>query len=189
MKKLTSLATVLFCCCLGGSALAQASASLSLSTSEGAKTSGSGEGYMAKYRPKAGLVEMGIFGGVLLPSKDHNFQQQTKPHQAFKSIAPDFGLRVGYYPLAFLGGELEAAVMPTETEDDGSAGLWAARAHVIGQLPYWSVAPFALVGGGRMGAGSNAMGSDGDPLLHFGVGREGSPGRLSDASARICGTT
>ncbi|MCA9595794.1 MAG: OmpA family protein [Myxococcales bacterium] len=168
MKNLSVLASFAGTCLLAGSAWAQASASLSLSTSEGA--SASGTGYMSKYRPKAGLVEVGLFGGVLLPSKDHNFQDESKPQQAFKSIAPDLGLRVGYYPLAFIGGEVEGAVMPTKTKDGEAAGLWALRAHVVGQLPYWSIVPFAVVGGGRMGAGSNAMGSDGDPLLHFGLG-------------------
>lgn len=126
---------------------------------------------MTKYRPEDGLVEVGLFGGVLFPSKTHNFQDESRPHQPFKSIAPDIGLRVGYYPLAFLGAELEGAVMPTRTKDDDeSAGLWAVRGHLVGQLPMYSIVPFIVAGGGRMGAGSDSMGSDGDPLIHFGAG-------------------
>ncbi len=149
-------------------ALAQ-EASASWSTEGGLQ--GASTGYMAEHKPEPGLMEVSIFAGVLFPSKDHNFHDETKPHQAFKSVAPDIGLRLGYFPMTFLGAELEGAVMPTRTRgDDDSAGLWAFRGHVVGQLPLYSIVPFAVVGGGRMGAGSNAMGSDGDPAVHFGVG-------------------
>lgn len=150
----------------------EAGASLSLSTESGADAKTSGPDVDdERLRPESNLVEVGVFGGLIFPSSKHQLKSSDSAHQPFAKIAPELGLRVGYFPLAFLGAEIEGAVMPTKTRsDDEPAGLWAARAHVVGQLPYWRIAPFALVGGGRMGAGSNAMGSDGDPLIHFGVG-------------------
>ncbi len=179
MRTVTTAFVALVSVTATSTAFAQAdaggSASFSFSSDSGASSSAEGDanakGYMSKYRPEDGLVEVGIFGGVLFPSKDHNFQDEARPHQAFKSIAPDIGLRVGYYPLSFLGAELEGAVMPTRTKDDDeSAGLWAVRGHVVGQLPMYSIVPFIVAGGGRMGAGSDSMGSDGDPAIHFGAG-------------------
>jgi OOP family OmpA-OmpF porin len=121
-------------------------------------------------KPTAGLFEVGLFGGVLFPSKSHNFQNELRSHQAFATAAPDFGLRLGFAPLAFLAVELEGALMPTRTELNDDSALWATRGHVLGQLPLFSVAPFVVVGGGRMGAVSNAVGSDSDPLLYVGAG-------------------
>ena len=154
-----------------------ASASFSLSTSDGASADasvdgdGDGVGYMQRYKPVPNLWEIGIFGGVLFPSSSHNFHNENRTHEAYSDVAPDVGARVGYYPLSFLGAELEGAVMPATTADtDEAGGLWAIRGHVVGQLPTMSIVPFLLVGGGRMGAGANSMGSDSDPLFHFGGG-------------------
>lgn len=170
MKKKSTWLCLLLLASLPETAVAQsdAAASASFSTSGGLDTSSSG--YLSENKPEDGLFEVSLFGGVLFPSKDHNFHDENKSHQAFRSIAPDIGLRLGYFPLTFVGAELEGAVMPTRTEDDDSAGLWAFRGHLVGQLPLYSVVPFVVAGGGRMGAGSNAMGSDGDPLFHFGLG-------------------
>jgi OOP family OmpA-OmpF porin len=60
--------------------------------------------------------------------------------------------------------------MPTKVADGSNAGLWAGRAHLIGQVPLGAVMPFAVFGVGALGAGSNALGTDVDPALHFGVG-------------------
>jgi OOP family OmpA-OmpF porin len=60
--------------------------------------------------------------------------------------------------------------LPTKTEDGSNANLWALRGHGVGQVPLGSVTPFALVGFGRLGAQSDAMGKDSDPAFHFGAG-------------------
>ena len=45
--------------------------------------------------------------------------------RTFASVAAaDLGLRFGYYPLRWLGGELEAGLMPTRTDPDASALLY-----------------------------------------------------------------
>jgi outer membrane protein OmpA-like peptidoglycan-associated protein len=146
-----------------------ATGSLSASSSEGVSASSTGE------RAEDNFIELGIFGGILFPSKEHNFEDADteagkKQHQEFKGAAPDFGGRIGYYPVRYVGVEFEGAYMPSGTQDGGSANLWALRGHVVGQVPLGGVTPFALIGGGRMGASSDAMGSDSDPLFHFGVG-------------------
>ncbi len=148
---------------------ASGSGSLSMSTNGGADADASGS-WMQKYRPAPNLVELGVFAGVLLPSKNHNFMLRSHQFQKFDSAAPDFGIRAAYFPLSFLGAEVEGALMPTHTADSKSALLWAVRAHGIAQLPMYRITPFVLLGGGRMGAQSSSLGNDGDPLLEFGGG-------------------
>ena len=165
---------------VGAPALAQddggsASADLSFSTADGATASSTtpdsgGGGYMDKYKPEANLVEIGMFMGMMFPSSNHNLQDEDFAHIPFDPIAFELGARLGYFPLSFLGVEAEGAVMPTDTEDGTAAGLYAMRAHLIGQLPYWSVTPFVLLGGGALGANSGRMGNDMDPAMHFGAG-------------------
>ncbi len=118
---------------------------------------------------KANYFEVGLFGGALFPSSNHAFQTNGR-HEKFDSPVPELGVRVAYFPVAFLGAELEGAAGGTKTESGASADLWAARAHALVQLPGHALVPFALLGGGVMGAGSNALGQDSDKLFHFGVG-------------------
>ncbi len=122
-------------------------------------------------KPLERHFEVGVFGGAIFPAKQHNFHDENRPHQSLQSVAPEVGGRVAFFPLAMLGAEVEGAVAPTKTKDDeDAAGLWALRAHALGQLPLAGVTPFVLLGMGRLGAGSNALGSDSDPALHFGAG-------------------
>ena len=132
-------------------------------------------------RSEDNYLELGIFGGAIFPSKDHNLEDSTSEqlghHQPFKSAAPELGLRLGYYPVRYLGIEGEGAYMPTKTTNTGavnasgdSANLWAARGHLVGQMPLGAVTPFVLIGFGRLGAKSDAMGTDSDPAFHFGAG-------------------
>lgn len=128
--------------------------------------------YMKRYLTEPNLWELGLFGGLMFPSSNHQlYAPELGPNvqQGFKTSA-DLGVRFAYFPLAFVGAELEAAVMPSELSDGSSGGLWAARGHVMGQLTSMSVTPFVLVGAGMLGASSNAMGSDTDEAFHFGVG-------------------
>ncbi|MBL8969371.1 MAG: hypothetical protein JNK56_02265, partial [Myxococcales bacterium] len=95
-------------------------------------------------------------------------------YKPYQKVAPEIGLRFAWYPLAFLGGEIEGGVMPTKTvPPDGSAGaratLFNFRGHLIAQIPFWRITPFILVGGGMIGT-SGALGSDVDPSTHFGGG-------------------
>lgn len=128
--------------------------------------------YMKRYVPEANMWELGLFGGLMLPSGEHQLFAPNLPNtaqQPFKASG-EVGLRVAYFPLTFLGVEAEAAAMPSEADDGTAAGLWAIRGHVIGQLPGRSITPFVLFGAGALGASSDAMGNDDDDALHFGLG-------------------
>ncbi|MEB2314394.1 MAG: OmpA family protein [Sorangiineae bacterium] len=139
-----------------------------------ASASTEGVSLSAAERAEDNYLELGIFAGALFPSSSHNFQdssaEERRLHLKFKSVAPEVGLRFGYYPIRYLGIEAEGMYAPTQTEDDESASLWAIRGHLVGQLPLGAATPFAVLGGGRMAGKSSVMGTDSDPALHFGIG-------------------
>ncbi|HEY6726614.1 MAG TPA: OmpA family protein [Polyangiaceae bacterium] len=147
---------------------ARASAS---ATTTGAGASAGEVPYMQRYVPEANLWELGLFGTIMFPSPSHRFIEPGSglPQQDLDPAA-GFGVRFAYFPLAFLGLEIDGAAMPTATEDGSSAGIHVARGHLIGQLPGSSVTPFVLFGMGALGATSEAMGTDTDPAFHFGGG-------------------
>lgn len=134
--------------------------------------------WVQRWAPERNMVELGVFGGVLLPARDLELFEPRlgRPRQGFlplATLAPDVGVRVGYFPLRFLGVEAEGAIMPTSTLDDGyGVRLWAARAHLVGQLPFASITPFVVVGGGVLGMSSHPLilGTDIDQAFHLGLG-------------------
>ena len=88
-------------------------------------------------------------------------------------MAPDIGLRLGYYPSRFFGIEGEAAVLPTRISGaDERATLYALRGHAVAQLGLWSVTPFIVAGLGGLGVSSDraALGNDVDFAFHYGGG-------------------
>jgi outer membrane protein OmpA-like peptidoglycan-associated protein len=132
--------------------------------------------WIKRYRPTAHQMELGIYGGIMLPNTEHELYAPDPATgganwASYKKVAPDIGLRFGYYPLPFLGVEVEGGVMPTKLRDGSeSALLGAFRGYGVLQLPY-RIAPFALIGYGIMGTtGSTRLGKDVDPALHFGGG-------------------
>lgn len=118
-------------------------------------------------RASANYFEAGLFGGIIKLSDDHALE--THDHQPFKT-AGELGARVAYFPLSFLGAEFEGMAGGAKTQSGEPADVWAVRGHALVQLPGNIVVPFALVGGGVLGASSNATGSDSDKLFHFGIG-------------------
>jgi len=159
---------------------AGAEGSISLSTDKGAKADGktskkgkaadqSGTPWIKRYRPERMMMELGVFGGILLPSKQHEFYDPANTWQQYKGLAPDIGLRFGFYPLRVFGIEVEGAVMPTKTADNVGATMFGFRGYALAQLPF-RIAPFALVGIGAMGGAGNSLGTDIDPVLHLGGG-------------------
>ena len=130
----------------------------------------SAEPWIKRHRPTAHQLEGGVYGGVLLPNTEHELYDINNTWQPYKKVAADIGLRLGYYPLSFLGLEVEGGLMPTKLRDDGSKALLGAfRGYGVLQLPY-RVAPFALVGFGMMASTGSRLGGDIDPALHFGGG-------------------
>lgn len=160
---------------------AEASSAVSLSSESGADSSADAsandsapateeEAWIDRYPAENMLFELGIFGGLLFPSGDHNLQDEQRVQVPFSDVAPDFGLRAAFLPLSFFGVEAEGALMPTSSTDGASALLYAVRGHGILQLPMWSIQPFLLVGGGILGADNSSNGDDADPAFHFGGG-------------------
>jgi len=139
------------------------------------------EKWIRRCRPERNMWELGLFGGVQFPASNthelFNAQMQLDSGDTFwrphRKVNAEIGLRVAWFPLSFLGGEVEGGFMPGKTLEDGVPAnrvmLFNFRAHVIGQLPFWRIAPFILVGGGMIGT-NGALGFDVDPSTHFGGG-------------------
>ncbi|MEZ4379790.1 MAG: OmpA family protein [Nannocystaceae bacterium] len=128
--------------------------------------------WMRKYKPERNMAELGVYGGLLIVSDDHDFfHPSTAPQIPLWKLGPDVGARVGFYPLSFLGVEVEGGVMPTKARTDlnESVLLYGVRGHAILQLPY-RVAPFILGGYGMVGVSSEVVGNDIDPVGHYGIG-------------------
>ncbi len=124
------------------------------------------------YKGQKNLVEVGVYGGVLIPSKDHEFYDP--PAITHQEITPpiDLGLRAAFFPFHFFGIEAEAGILPTAGRTTNqSALLWTVRGHLIAQYQA-RLTPFVLVGAGAMGVSSDtdALGDDADPTFHAGVG-------------------
>ena len=136
--------------------------------------------WIHRWAPVRHMVEIGVYGGVWFPSKHLELFGPTESgsgagNQRLNTVAPDIGLRAAYFPLRFLGVEIEGGVMPTKTKSsDVAATAWALRGHVIGQLGLWSVTPFILAGAGLVGMDSasppRGIGKDQDVAIHFGAG-------------------
>ena len=130
--------------------------------------------WIRRWAPEKNMGEIGVFGGVFLPAVNHDFYNPQSGQKPLWSVAGDVGLRGAFFPLPYLGVELEGAGIPARirSSTNDPAILWAARAHVILQLPFWSVSPFILAGGGAMGVSSPPilLGKDVDPVAHWGGG-------------------
>lgn len=136
-----------------------------------------------RFRPERNMLELGLLAGIGFPASETHqlfdpYRQRDSPGsnsfwRPYRPVNPAFGLRFAWYPLSFLGGELEGGIMPSKIlvagEPTDRATLFNFRAHLIGQLPLWRVAPFILVGGGLIGT-SGALGKDVDPSLNLGGG-------------------
>ena len=119
--------------------------------------------------PIAGQTELGLYGGLLLPAREHSFfGTQWRP---LRPALGSLGVRIGYYPLRWGGVEAEAGGFPGFTKDGDYFNSFAVRGHAILQLPY-RVAPFVLGGAGALMVRTpNAvLGTDTDPALHLGLG-------------------
>jgi OOP family OmpA-OmpF porin len=134
--------------------------------------------WIHRWAPEKSIGELGIFGGAFFPSPRHElfYPDRALPDQGFKPlarVAPEVGVRLGYYPLRWLGFEFEGAVMPARlAEVADPAMVYSARGHAVFQLGLWSITPFLLVGGGGLGIASDndVLGNDIDPMVHFGGG-------------------
>jgi len=151
---------------------ASASGSASLGT-EGASSEGdaaaSGEKSDKDYEPQDMEFTMGASLGLMFPASDHNLRHEDERIEEY-GLAFGGALRFGFHPIRYAGLEVEGAWMHTSVDNDSSAALFAGRAHAMLQFPIGRIVPFAVVGLGALGAGSNSMGTDTDPAFHFGLG-------------------
>jgi outer membrane protein OmpA-like peptidoglycan-associated protein len=174
------------------SALAQdASAGASLSSAEGLTTSSSSGGagepdlegeahatdsFMRRHRPTNLSFEAGLYGGVNFFPSEHNLQDLDvvvdNGHDKL-ATGPELGLRLAFFPLAFIGLEAEGGVILSHTAtSEASANVLVLRGHAIAQLPFGRLVPFILMGGSMFSLSSSdeALGNDADPAFHFGGG-------------------
>ncbi|MEI9948941.1 MAG: OmpA family protein [Pseudomonadota bacterium] len=189
-KPLTGWVVWGFSFTVAGSAFAQAagtSGSVSVSSKNGATSDASASAaaptvseapakaepfdpYEPGLPPEGNVLELGIFGGAIFPSSDHNLRYEAYPQQRY-DVGPEVGARLGYYPLSFVGLEAEAMTAASKVKDtETSAALYAVRGQLVLQAPLPYVAPFILGGFGKLGAISRAMANDSDPAWHFGIG-------------------
>jgi OOP family OmpA-OmpF porin len=133
--------------------------------------------WIRRWPPQRNMVEVGIMGGVYVPGENHELFEPTfdladQGFRRYATLGPEIGLRVGYLPLRWLAIELEGAAMPTKTDTDVDATIFTFRGGLLAQLPYWSVTPFVVAGGGLLGVASerSAVGNDIDPAAYFGGG-------------------
>ena len=122
-------------------------------------------------------VEIGVFGGAYFPGDRHEFFEIGVADQGpLEDVAPTVGLRLGYFPWAFIGAEAEFSWVPTvlDGEADASANLLNGRGHLIGRLPGMRFTPLAVAGvtAGGVLSSNSVLGDDVDLLAHYGVGAE-----------------
>lgn len=123
-------------------------------------------------KPERHMFEFGIAGGLMLLSPTHGiYHSIDTPHQPFNRPAGEFVLRAGYYPIRWVGVELDGRVIPTRVANDERATAYSMRAQVIAQLPH-RVTPFVVAGGEMLGVSSSpaAIGNDTDFGFHAGGG-------------------
>lgn len=124
---------------------------------------------MQRHAPTAGHVELGLYGGLMVPAYAHGFYSTH-----WRPLRPELGsvgVRIGRYMLPWFGGEVEAGALPGRTADGQRFTGLALRAHTVFQLPY-RIAPFVLAGVGVLAVRSpvKVLGSDYDPAGHVGAG-------------------
>jgi outer membrane protein OmpA-like peptidoglycan-associated protein len=157
---------------------ASASGAVSTPASRGGLSKRTDRPWIQRWAPERNMAEIGVYGGIFLPARDielfePNLNLPRQGFKRFRPVGPEVGARIGYYPLRHFGIEAEGGWSPTRLVDDGQpVNLWTVRGHLVGQLGWWSVTPFALVGAGAIAASSaaSAVGTDIDPALHFGLG-------------------
>ena len=135
----------------------------------------SSDSFMRRYRPTTPGLELGLYGGVTVFSADHNLQSlAVTSRTGHQELDPggQLGLRLGLYPVSFLGGEVEGGLIFSKTGTTGEdAKIWVIRGHGILQLPLGRLVPFVLGGGGLFALQtSGSIGDDQDPITYVGGG-------------------
>ena len=129
--------------------------------------------WIKRYAPRPLTAELGVYGGMLFPSPNHGLfdESAVMARPEFNTVAPDLGVRLGFYPIRHFGIEAEGSAAPVSAEGSRTTMLLP-KGHLVAQIGLWSVTPFVLIGTGGIGVDSSAsaLGADTDPMLHFGGG-------------------
>jgi hypothetical protein len=130
------------------------------------------EPWIKRYRPdQRNQMELGIYGGIMLPAADHELYDPSLTWQSYKKVAPDIGLRFGYYPLSFLGLEVEGGVIPTKIGDAAAPTRCSAPSAATASSSCRTASPRSRsIGVGVLGTNGSTVGNDVDPAMHFGGG-------------------
>ena len=118
--------------------------------------------------------EIGLFGGVLRASNDHELFNAGAgiEQRRYEAWSPDFGVRLAFYPASVFGLEVEGAAMPTQLRTgSGDARLYRLSGHGVLQYP-GRFSPFVLAGASAYGVQSDddVQGDDTDIVFHWGLG-------------------
>lgn len=124
-----------------------------------------------KPMPYDGAGEFGLFGGIhIFPERHELYEVGKSPQKPLNTVAPNLGVRVGFFPWRFVGLEGEAALIPTAADDDSAQALaFNLRGHLVGQYP-GRLTPFVVAGAGALGISSGGLGEDVDGEFHYGLG-------------------
>src|SRR5262249_35143746 len=118
--------------------------------------------------------EAGVYAGMAWFSSELNLQDLafTTVHHSYQEInsSPSLGVRVGFFPLSFLGAEVEGGGIIAHTPDGQPATILTVRGAVVAQLSFAHIVPFVDGGGGMMSLDSDSLGKDPDPVTYFGAG-------------------
>jgi outer membrane protein OmpA-like peptidoglycan-associated protein len=124
-------------------------------------------------RPRHLYFELGLFGGVFIPDEEHEFYDQNLVEQEpLQTVSPNFGVRLAFFPLSWLGLEGEGAAVLSKTDiTGGTANLFTGRGHLVLQIPF-RVTPFILGGAGNtwLVSDEDVLGEDRDRVFHGGAG-------------------
>lgn len=125
---------------------------------------------MRRYAPVDGQLELGLYGGLMLPSGNHSFYGTQ--WRMLRPVVGSLGARIGYYPLRWFGGEVEFGGFPGRTAEGRYFNAFTVRGAAVLQLPHYRIVPFVLVGGGKMAVRTpnEVLGTDIDPAMQFGTG-------------------
>ncbi|HTQ05642.1 MAG TPA: thrombospondin type 3 repeat-containing protein, partial [Polyangiaceae bacterium] len=128
------------------------------------------EPYEPGLPPEGNVLELGGFGGLLIPSNVHDIRARDYAQKPYE-VGAEGGVRLGYYPLSFLGIEGEAMGAGSKVKGTpNQAVFYGYRGFLVLQAPTAWISPFLVGGYGRLGAVSHAMGNDVDQGWMFGAG-------------------
>ena len=142
-------------------------------------------------RPRHLYFELGAFGGVFVPDEEHEFYDETVAVQEpFKTVSPDMGVHIAFFPLSWLGLEGEGSAVLGKTDSGGTANLFSARGSLVLQIPF-RVTPFVLGGIGNtwLVSEDDVLGEDRDRVFHGGAGSRSSRPAASRSASRAASTT